>query len=176
MTIGAGRGRHNSDRGWLVYRVRLTSRVLGWLMAFLVSLQGIPGHGCTCAAQTGPAVNSQRPSQAPPKCCCACRHDSPQPTDPDAALHACCRKQDSSLARGGCCCGAACQCRKPDDSPPQSKQIPPESRTRSIDQVAPASFMFFAASGDPEGMPPEGRPAISISGADRCVLLCRFHL
>ena len=66
-----------------MFRVRLTSRVLIWLMAVLVSLQGMPGDGCTCAAQPGRTVDSRRTSDAPHRCCCNCREENPTPSEPD---------------------------------------------------------------------------------------------
>ena len=55
-------------------------------------------------------------------------------------------------------------------------QIPSEHRTQLNDLTPGTSVLFSLEDGDSETMLVDGQKAASLSGADRCILLCRFLL
>lgn len=152
---------------------RTTSRALVWVMAFLVSLPGMPGHGCLCAAQSQPALGSQTTSAEQPECCCSHQRKTPPPEP--AATHRCCEAAESEEASPCCGCGAACQCKQGGPSQ-QPEQVPPENRGQSFDQMHQALGTFFLQHGGQEAIAPDGCDAAGLSASDRCILLCRFLL
>ena len=158
----------------LVYWFRTISKPLVWLLAALVSLQGVPSASCCSAAQAKVAADASKASTQHGGCCCCCQRTS-LPVEPLAATRSCCQRAGSDVKRTCCCCGRDCQCQKGDSSP-RPTQIPPEHRTQSNDLTAGPLVILFFECDDRETMATDGRKATSLSGSDRCVLLCRFHL
>ncbi len=162
-----------------MYWFRTASKVLVWLLAASVPLQGLCSVACRCTAEAKQTTDAHRaPGQHAPgqhaKCRCCCRQPASWSTEAPAATHACCRATPD-VKRTSCSCSMDCQCKK-GDSYPRPKQIPPEHRTESTDQATGPLVIFCLECGDPEVMETEGRTVTSLSGADRCILLCRFHL
>lgn len=159
--------------GVLVYSFRTTSKVLVWLLAALVPLQALPHTSCGCEADATHSAVHVVGEQA--KCCGCCCQQPSRPPEQTAATHSCCQRADSDTKRTCCDCGANCQCEK-GDSTPRPKQSPPEHRSQSTDLTSGPSIVFCLECGDSETMQTEDGKVTSLSGADRCVLLCRFHL
>ena len=150
------------------------SKALIWLLAALLPLQGLHIASCCCAAQVKVTAADAGASKHHATCCC-CRERVSLPADPQPATHSCCRRADSHVKQTCCRCSAGCQCKK-NDSSPRPKQIPPEHRTQINDLTTGPLVIFCLESGDPQTMEMEDLKVTSLSGADRCVLLCRFHL
>ncbi len=152
---------------------RTISKTLVCLLTALVPLQGFPSTACGCAAPAKPAADSHWASDQSPTCCC--RRQASRGVEPPTALHSCCRPAAPDVKRTCCSCSVGCQCKKGDSSP-RPKQLPLENRGRCCDQAAVPLVIFCLECGDPQTMESEGRKAVSLSAADRCVLLCRFLL
>ena len=156
-----------------MYSFRTLSKAHVWLLVVAVSLQGFPGMACGCSGSAMPAAAAHGAPDQSPTCCC--RQQASVPAEPPAGTHSCCRQADSDVERTRCCCGASCQCKK-DDSSPAQEQIPPGHRTQANDLTVGPLVTFCLECSDPEAMETEGQEVTSLSGANRCVLLCRFHL
>lgn len=151
---------------------RITSKVLVWLLAASIPLQGLPDTSCGCAFQAKPTVDADGTSLQHIGCCC---HHASQPAEPATARHACCRHADSDVPQTTCHCRANCRCKKTKPAP-SPKQVPPKHRTQSNDQTVGSSISFCVDNGDAEMMETKARKVTFLAGADRCILLCRFHL
>ncbi len=149
--------------GWF----RTTSKVLVWLLATSVPVQGLPDTMCDCAPGTKATANTLGTDSQHVGCCCR--------QEPPVAEPSCCQSSDSDSAQTACRCGATCQCKK-DEPAPCPKQLPSRQRTQSNDlTVGPlVSFSLDRGVDEPLGM--GFRNAPSPSGASRCIVLCRFHL
>lgn len=163
------------DHGSLVCQARITSRVLVWLLAAVLPLQGLAGNSCHCVTEAKSAVDAHGVSGERPKCRCSSQQKTVEPSESSAPAHSCCRPADSDPTQPCCCCDSACLC-KQSDSPPEPKQFPPENRNRPGDQAAGPLVIFRPECGAPETVRLEKRETVSVSALDRCVFLCRFHL
>ncbi len=157
-----------------MYWFRTASKVLVWVLASLVPLQGIDVLACCCTAQAKVAADAEGTSLKH-RGSCSCRQQASPPAEPSAASHSCCQRVDSGATRTCSCCEADCQCKKGDSSPRQ-KQIPSENRSPATDLTDCPLVVFCLECSDPQTMETQGRKVSSLSGADRCILLCRFHL
>ena len=157
-----------------MYWFQTTSKILVWLLAALMPLQAIPNAACGCSARAKVTADAgETASQSTGRC--SCSQQASPPSESPASTHSCCRRAASDVKRKYCDCGTGCQCKK-DDSSPRPKQVPPAQRTPSIDLATGPLVIFYLERSDSEMMETEGRQVASLSGADRCILLCRFHL
>ena len=166
---GSAACRREQHTGAMTELMRLfptTSKTIGWLLAVLLPLQGMPSASCGCSVQmkTSARASVERPA-------CGCQTATRLPVEP-TPTHSCCGQQP---ARTCCCCGTACQCKKGDSSP-ERKQRPFEQQNQASPFVAAPAFAFQLIGGDLGTRYEEAGTHVALSGADRCILLCRFHL
>jgi hypothetical protein len=153
----------------------LAARVLIWLAAIAVPLQGVPAKSCGC-------VDSKTCCQKDTESnCCWCRSAEKArgwccSARRQAAAHACCG--DHTGQKSGCQCGSRCQCGQ--SKPPQPTAPPVESNTPAEKVVSDgASAAFIADVVLPEVAQSHFGAAIELGTAtalDRCVFLCRFTI
>ncbi len=131
-------------------REKSTSTLLIWLTAIATPLQTSWAIDCGCS--------SGRARGSVPACCEAS-------TEPGLST--------------GCPCGSDCQCAARSESPtPQPAPDPDNGRSQS-DLALAVDLSLSRAVVPPSGTPQRGVEANSAffpSGAQKCVLLCRFTL
>ena len=165
---------NDSNSESVVFRTRLASKLLLWLVAVAVPFQGIVAAPCSCAAElTKPTDVAEGTCRRGAASCCS-RKASP-PVESPVATHSCCRRADSDEQRGGCRCRPSCRCNQGDKSP-RPEQLPSENRSQAVDLVLQTAARFSLECGDPELLGTQGPDPFSLCGADRCILLCRFLL
>lgn len=153
----------------------IISRLVIWLAAATVPLQGLPAASCACgtsgiggisdARQTGCCCLGTRIGEG--RCCCA--------GSTSAGAASCCdfnAEQESS-----CSCGIDCQCgtqRQPlPATPPAEDNAPEKVSCDSVDTL----HVWVVDHSDFTREHSETSVAVSGVGAlDRCALLCRFSL
>lgn len=173
----------------------LAARVLVWLTATTVPIQGLPSGECHCS-KTSTAVD-----KAPSEGCCCCARSQPGPCPCTGAAvchcgdsspchkrsHSCCAAENaatspcrcccSSTDKGGTCpCGANCQCGK--NNHPNTPATPPVEHNSPERIVADSALAISCVSVQP---PCASRQHLdfwteinSSAAIDRCVILCRF--
>jgi len=157
-----------------------TRKALIWAIAVAIPLQGVPARSCSCTASRetvgastcGHCSNERRAA----RCCCG-RY----------AGHGCCCEHRPAKSRS-CCCGNAqcecqhctcsldCPCREANQHPPTA---PPIER-RALEKVLCLDLASVSTIAVPTTKSHHPIVALAssdaMSGADRCISLCRFTL
>lgn len=151
-----------------------------WTLAVAIPFQGVPARscGCTVSHEAASASTCGHCKHEPSATCCSAR----------SAGHSCCsgahRQSNTSSCCGKarcdcqhCTCGIYCPCREGKQAPPSA----PPTEQRTLEKVIslalpPVSIAVIASSVESQ------RPIFTLvdcdamSGADRCISLCRFTL
>lgn len=165
------------SRRLLMYWFNNKSKTVICLLAVLVPLHGLPNGSCGCTAHMDTVAEAGVTVPSRSGCCC-CGRLATHTSELSGVTHRCCKQADSDGKRTCCCCGLGCQCKK-DDSYPRPTQIPSERNTQTTQNgdLAAGQVVFFCLDcGVPETMETSPRDVVSLSGSDRCVLLCRFQI
>jgi hypothetical protein len=154
-------------------------RTLIWTIALAIPIQGLPACSCGCVASCESSGAS------------TCRHCAKEHTEFHcssrcAGHHCCCCEQHSAKC---CCCGKAacgchhctcsidCPCRQAKQQPPAAPPVEPRAMgkvlTMGLTSVSTAPLFLTSNS-------QQSTTALAscdaMSGADRCISLCRFTL
>lgn len=152
---------------------QLTARLLIWLAAMAVSVQGIPAIGCGCASD-GESCCTGAESQP---CCCSNQN-------PTETASSCCSK--TAPQTSSCCgsneptregCGPSCRCGTDSGNVPATPPVPSNESSStnliclpidwemtSLSAAQAKQDAFFAAL------------SAALDAAERCAVLCRFTL
>lgn len=156
-----------------MYRSKTISKIIVMLLACSIPLQGISSAACGCNTPVKSACDTRGVSESTATSCTCCCQKAASSEKQNTQAHSCCKHIEKKV-KPTCTCGVNCVCKKGESSPP--KQAPTEHRTVTNDLTTDLPVAFTPESSDCETMERDGRTVRSISGADRCILLCRFHL
>ena len=139
--------------------VHISARLLIWLAAISVPVQGLPAWSCACSAGSNQACDEGEPQQA---CCCGDR--------------------DSCCGRGQACkCGSGCQCGKPKQ--PQPAAPAPVDDSRPLEKLLADAEIVTSGTIAVVSEPPSltewshgSDRAHAAAALDRCISLCRFTI
>ena len=153
------------------------SKTLVYLATVLLPLQPLSAVACGCDSHGRHDVDANirlEQAKAVTGCCgraerCRCSSHS--------QTGSCCTKTREAPAKSCCGNGNTCSCRTDDSSPPVP-QVPAQSRSQSVNDVAQPLLPASMSTGDPEAhacLVSADRPS-GASGLARCIVLCRFRL
>ena len=153
-----------------------SARLLIWLSAVAISVQGLPAESCGCMESKACCR-----TVAESKCCCCRSTDEAQGECCSSrrqvtVADACCR--DQTGRKSGCTCGPRCKCEKSKEPQPTA---PPNESNRSTEKVASDAAAGACITAVVLPKVPQQQIAVSVepgtvTALDRCVSLCRFTL
>lgn len=158
-----------------------TARMLIWLAAFMLPVQGLLGATCgcgdasSCGSSRGCCCSADDVREG--TCCCAGKQDN--------TGHSCCSAANETTLVGSDCCGAGtactcgpgCHCGQPPQSSPSTPPVENDTAEKagSESTVTPSVAIIVVPRverHDYDGL----RNASTLAAVDRCVSLCRFTL
>ena len=162
---------------------KLASKLLVCLTAIAVPLQAAWVSSCACSSGAHETHPTAAASPAPDAACGCCEVTTPKQSccgEDDASQPTHCSKAAQPDRKTGCQCGAGCLCVKRDDPPsPPAAPAGDNGRARSgleftAAHVAAAELPADIDRGNTFNS--DSDSAFFQSGAQTCMLLCRFTL
>ena len=156
----------------MVTHISIFTRIVIWLMAIAIPVQGVPAASCGCSES---CIHQSAKSDGQSCCCALAKRE---------AGTCCCSRQEATCCRQSrensgspCQCGDNCRCGHPEPSHPFTP-VRQESQTERIVQDANSfdGMIILPASKTTKCHPLASSQPNASTALDRCAALCRFTL